>query len=103
MEATINNIFSLKKPQNGEESFSTLFQNQHIRIEGIRSERKVLGEVYNQQEDEWVLLMQGRASLKLEEKFYELKSGDHLFIPRHTPHQVISTDEDTIWLGVFSS
>jgi len=103
LDTTLNSLFSLKKPQNGEESFSILFENPHIRIEGIRSNQKMLGEIYDQQEDEWVLLVKGQASLRIKENLYELQSGDFLFIPKHTPHQVVSTDEDTLWLGVFSS
>lgn len=103
MESTLNNLFSLKKPQEGDESFATLFENPHIRIEGIRSNQKMLGQIYDQQEDEWVLLVRGKASLKIIDTFYDLKSGDFLLIPKRTPHQVVSTDEDTIWLGIFAS
>lgn len=103
MDLNTGSIYAIKHPAQGEENFLTLFQNGSIRIEGIRSHHKTLGQIYNQNEDEWVLLVQGKGVLKIQETLLELKSGDYIYIPRHTPHQVVSTDEDTVWIGIFSS
>jgi cupin 2 domain-containing protein len=99
----INNLYSKENPGENSEIFSTLFQNDVLKIESIRSWLKVPGEMYNQTQDEWVLLLSGEAHIQIETDEITLKSGDYLFIPKHTPHQVLSTSENALWLGIFSS
>ena len=63
------------------------------------------GQWYDQAEDEWVLLVQGRAGLRVEGADAErvLEPGDWLLIPAHVRHRVEWTagDVPTIWLCVF--
>lgn len=58
---------------------------------------------YDQDEDEWVLLVQGGATLELAapEERVELGPGDYLFIPAHRRHRVERTQPRTVWLAVF--
>src|SRR6478736_6690461 len=62
---------------------------------------------YDQDEHEWVLLVQGAARLALihegSEQTAELRPGDFVHIPAHQRHRVAWTtpDELTIWLAVF--
>jgi len=58
---------------------------------------------YDQEQHEWVLLVQGAARLQLEDNGIELRPGDFVNIPAHTRHRVqwTSPDEPTIWLAVF--
>lgn len=99
----IQNLYLKEEPQKNSEIFSILFQNNSLKIESIRSWLKEPGEIYNQEEDEWVLLIQGKAKLKIEDQIFELSSGDYCFISKHTPHQVLSTSKNALWLGIFSS
>jgi len=99
----INNLYTSLEPNENSEVFSTLFQNNSLKIESIRSWLKTPGELYNQEKDEWVLLLVGEARMTLKDIEVNLQAGDYCFIPRHTPHRVLSTSKDALWLGVFSS
>jgi cupin 2 domain-containing protein len=99
----INNLYEEKFPNENREVFSTLFQNESIKIESIRSWLKTPGEVYNQDQDEWVILLEGEAKLEIDNIMVNLQRGDYLFIPKHTLHRVHSTAKNTLWIGVFSS
>ena len=55
-----------------------------------------------QDDDEFVVLLQGQAKVVFqenadgEESVQELKSGDYLFIPKGTRHRVIETSKDPL-------
>lgn len=59
---------------------------------------------YDQEEDEWVLLVSGRAALEIEGRAGELElaPGDWLHLPAHRRHRVTWThpEEPTVWLAV---
>lgn len=99
----INNLYETADPHENSERFSTLFQNHSIKIETIRSWLKTPGEFYDQNEDEWVLLISGEARLELDTVERTLKAGDYCLIPKHTRHRVLSTSKNALWLGIFSS
>lgn len=60
---------------------------------------------YDQDEDEWVAVLAGKARLLFEgeERPREMGPGDFVDIPAHVRHRVEWTtpDEPTIWLAVF--
>jgi cupin 2 domain-containing protein len=100
------NIFAdIPKPLPAE-LFETLLQTQSVRIERIVSKGHVTPEDawYDQNWDEWVLLIQGAAALLFEDnaETLELRGGDYVFIPAHRRHRVVWTDprRETIWLAV---
>lgn len=99
----LNNLYRPEEPALNSEIFSTLFQNDSLKIESIRSWLATPGEMYYQDKDEWVLLLSGEARLEIEGREVSLRRGDYLFIPKHTSHRVLSTSKDAFWLGVFSS
>ncbi len=88
------------------ELFETLADSGTLRIERIVSQGHTTppGEWYDQEWDEWVLLLSGGATLRFEdqEAVILLTPGDHLLIPAHRRHRVEMTDEgeNTIWLAV---
>lgn len=59
---------------------------------------------YDQDQDEWVLLLRGRARLEIEgiREPVVLNPGDYINLPAHTRHRVAWTtpDEPTIWLTI---
>ena len=57
---------------------------------------------YDQEEDEFVLLLQGEAELEFESETIHLKKGDCLTIKAHQRHRVKWTtpNQSTIWLTV---
>ena len=88
-----------------EELTEVLAQGANVRIERIVSDGQTSPEDvwYDQDQNEWVLLVAGSATLEFEDSTLELKSGDHILIPSHRRHRIESTSsvEKTIWLAVF--
>jgi len=58
---------------------------------------------YDQDEHEWVMVLQGAARLQLEDRTIDLGHGDYINLPAHTKHRVqwTTTDQPTIWLAIF--
>jgi cupin 2 domain-containing protein len=58
---------------------------------------------YDQDQHEWVLLVQGQAIVQFEHERVHLRPGQHINIPAHVKHRVEWTppDEDTVWLALF--
>ncbi len=85
----------------------SLVQSQHVKIERIVSlgQRSAPGFWYDQAQNEWVLLVQGEATLRFEreDKLVHLTAGMYVNIAAHERHRVEWTkeDEETIWLAVF--
>ena len=88
-----------------EELVEVLAQGSHVRIERIVSDGHTSpdGFWYDQDENEWVVLLAGSAMLEFEDRTLEMMPGDHVLIPAHEKHRVASTSkiEKTIWLAVF--
>jgi cupin 2 domain-containing protein len=88
-----------------EEHTMKLLETETLRLERIvsRGHSNPEGFWYDQDHDEWVLLLSGRAVLRFEEQPepVHLERGDHLFIPAHCRHRVEWTDprSDTVWLA----
>jgi cupin 2 domain-containing protein len=63
------------------------------------------GEWYDQDRDEWVVVLRGRARLRIEGEPEDraLAPGDHLLLRAHVRHRVEWTDPDepTVWLALF--
>jgi len=59
---------------------------------------------YDQENNEFVILLKGKAGLRIkdQDKILEMTSGDYIDIPAHTLHRIewTSSNEDTIWLSV---
>ena len=99
----VKNLFANLSNSKRSEEFMTLFENAGVKIERIVSHAQPspAGFWYDQEEDEWVVVLRGTAILEFAagEKV-QLKEGDYLTIPRHVQHRVARTSEDTIWLAV---
>ena len=99
------NLFSYIPPDLTDELVEILLQTDSVRIERIVSQGNASPEGfwYDQDQNEWVLLVAGSAVLEFEGNAVELLPGDHLLIPAHQRHRVKSTSltEKTIWLAVF--
>ena len=93
------NLFDYEIPKRGE-LFTTLLAHKNIKINRIVSAAEVKSDIYLQEEDEWVLLLEGEAVLLIKEEEHTLNKGESLLIPAHTPHRVLHTTEGTLWLTV---
>jgi cupin 2 domain-containing protein len=102
----IKNIFSELPDVIKDEVFETLIEKHDIRIERIISNGQPSPEGfwYDQDIDEWVILLSGSAALLFEENTEEkiLLPGDFVFIPAHLKHRVnrTSKEQKTIWLSI---
>lgn len=87
------------------ELVTTLLEARSVRIERIVSHgHKSADEFwYDQQQNEWVVVLQGAARLRFENEAFEMNVGDCVNIPAHSKHRVEWTtpDEPTIWLAVY--
>jgi len=84
----------------GGERFDRLGAVGGVRIERIVSSDRPEDGIYDQAHDEWVLLVRGEATLEIAGVSATLHEGEYLFIPRHTPHRVLTTRAGSIWLAL---
>jgi cupin 2 domain-containing protein len=96
------NLFSGQTcPQTGE-LFGELLRCRNVSIERILSSDAPNPVRYDQVQDEWVILLEGRATLELAGAKLDLAPGDYVYIPAQTPHCVIATlpEPRCVWLAV---
>jgi cupin 2 domain-containing protein len=88
------------------EQIEELVRTQSARLERIvsRGHRTPDGEWYDQEWDEWVVVLAGRATLRIEGEadVIPLGAGDSLLLPAHVRHRVEWTDpaSNTVWLAL---
>lgn len=94
-------FFALPQPDKGEH-FAELARCRNVRIERILSSVAPDPVLYDQMQDEWVILLEGSATLEVAGETVPLVPGDYLFIPAHTPHRVVATvpEPRCLWLAV---
>lgn len=99
------NLFDSLPTSIPDELIQVIAGNHHVRIERIVSlgHASPDGFWYDQDENEWVIILKGAARLRFDDRLVELKTGDFVNIPAHKRHRVEWTtpDEPTIWLAVF--
>ncbi len=101
----VENIFEHIAEAGEEEQFDLLFKSPNCRIDRIVSSghSSPKGFWYDQENDEFILLVQGEAVLEFEDHKVTLKAGDYLYIPKNCKHRVEQTSINPacIWLCVF--
>jgi cupin 2 domain-containing protein len=106
MNSVKGNIFLVpKEDEKISEIFETIAKSDDICIERIITTKNFIppGDWYDQDEAEWVILIQGEAKLKFESgEIVSLLKGDFIIIPAHKKHRVemASNDPGCIWLAV---
>ncbi|KAA5602382.1 cupin domain-containing protein [Blastochloris sulfoviridis] len=101
------NLFAALPAAGPDEVIETLVARGGVRIERIVSTGQASppGFWYDQDEDEFVVLLAGAATLRFEDgRELALRPGDFVDIPAHCRHRVDATQAEppTIWLAVFS-
>jgi cupin 2 domain-containing protein len=100
------NIFDLPLSlTTNRELFESIISNDNLLIERIISTGQTTapGTWYAQEKDEWVIILQGEASLAYADgSQIKLITGDYLFIPAHQKHRVdyTSINPPCIWLAI---
>jgi cupin 2 domain-containing protein len=101
------NLFANLPVTMPEELCQTLLEVSSVRIERIVStgQASPADFWYDQQENEWVVVLQGEAKLLFagDQEPIHLRSGDTVNIPAHCKHRVVWTvpERPTVWLAVF--
>jgi len=102
----IKNLFDNIPENLGDEVFETLLETSGLKLERIisKAHKTPQGQWYDQQQDEWVILLQGNAGILIEgdKQACKLLPGDYLLLPAHKKHRVEWTadDTETIWLAL---
>lgn len=98
------NIFEDLQYSPREEKIDEIFQisNKKFRVERILSSSQISQDWYDQEEEEYIILLEGKASILYEtgEEVW-LESGDSLFLPAHKKHKVSFTSDRCLWLCIF--
>jgi len=101
-----SNIYSNIPEELPNELFEKIIYNSSFRLERIISKghSTAKGRWYDQEKDEWVILLKGSAGIAIEgeAKTVVLKPGDYIHLPSHLKHRVEWTDPatETIWLAL---
>lgn len=93
------NLFDNIKFSDIEEVEEGIFENDKVRVLRTMSLNQVT-DFMVQYEDEFVILMDGFASIEIESEVVRMKKGDFLFIPKGLRHRVIDQDK-AIWFCAF--
>jgi len=99
------NIYELSQEVYQLEKFEQIVSGKNIQIERIISTGQTTpsGQWYDQELDEWVILLQGEAELSYaDDTRIRLNAGDYLLISAHKKHRVeyTSMEPSCIWLAV---
>jgi cupin 2 domain-containing protein len=69
-------------------------------VEQILSGRLDAPAEYLQEQDEWVLVLAGAATLEMDGEPVELAAREWVLLPSGLPHRVVRTEPGTEWLAV---
>ncbi len=100
------NLFTAADKPGSNEVFEELLSGGKFRLERIVStgQSTPLDDWYDQEDDEWVVLLAGAARLRFEGQAneIELRPGDYINIPAHCRHRVEWTDpaQSSVWLAL---
>ncbi len=103
------NIFSNIPEVLPQEDFSSIVASKDLRLDRIvsRGHSTPEDQWYDQEQDEWVIVLKGKAVIRFECPAITMTMGpgDYVFIPAHKRHRVewTSEEEDTVWLALHFS
>jgi len=104
--AKVTNILGNIPENLPEELIEIIAESRKVRVERIvsRGHASPSGYWYDQENNEFVLLIKGKAGLVVEgrKEPIVMRAGDYINIPAHFKHRVewTDTDQDTIWLAI---
>jgi cupin 2 domain-containing protein len=105
LRAAFGTLFGAPPETGTEELVTTLKETADTRLVRIVSTGQATqeGVWYDQDDNEWVVVLQGRAGLRIdgEDSVRVLSAGDYVDIPARLRHRVEWTDADepTVWLA----
>ena len=102
----MSNIYEQIPEELLNELFEEIARGSSFKLERIISKGHSTpeGEWYDQDENEWVILLKGSAGILIEgeAEAVTLRPGDHYYIPAHLRHRVEWTDTktETVWIAL---
>lgn len=101
----VKNIYSPPSISDEQEISEDLINTRNLKIERTVTIKPFFepGHWYEQKADEWVILLQGKATLEIENYgLYSMSGGDYIFLPAYQKHRIFATrpGEDCFWLAV---
>lgn len=102
----IENIYKYLPDSLQNELFQLLANSEQVKIERIVSNGHAssIDDWYDQDKNEWVILLSGSAGLQIEgeKDIIHLLPGDYILLPAHLKHRVEYTDSNcvSIWLAI---
>lgn len=105
MKIVSKNIYKNLPGNLHNEIFQVITENSNVKIEKIISngQSSPPNFWYNQELNEFVILLKGSAELLFEnDEYVKMIPGDYIIIPSHKKHRVERTSEteETIWLAI---
>ena len=82
------------------EHVERLLADRGVTVEHILSGELELPVEYFQDDDEWVTVVEGEATLDVDGETIEMTAGAWVFLPRRTPHRLLEVRPGTRWLAV---
>jgi cupin 2 domain-containing protein len=99
-----DNLFTQIPVTFSDEIVNVLIAHENLRIERIVSHGQSSPPDfwYDQAQHEFVVLLEGAATIRFGDAVIDLKPGDYINIPAHKRHRVDWTmpEEQTIWLAI---
>lgn len=74
-----------------------------VRVEQILTGRLDAPLDFDQDHDEWVVVLAGGATLDVSGRSLELTAGDWVLLRARVPHRLVSAEPGTSWLAVHSA
>lgn len=99
----VNNIYANLPAVLENEDEAVILEQNNSRLVRILS-RGHTSQIYDQAEDEWVLVLEGEAELSFPQennRILKLKKGDYLYLAAGRQHQVVKTSDPCLWLCLF--
>jgi hypothetical protein len=93
------NLLDNLKFSKEEEVEEKVYEDEKVRVLRTMSLDQVT-DFMIQDEDEFVVLMEGKASIETDREVIEMKKGDFLFIEKGLRHRVIGQDK-AVWFCLF--
>lgn len=93
------NLLSNLKFSKKEEVEEIVYEDEKVRVLRTMSLDQMTGWMV-QDEDEFVVLMEGKASIETDREVMEMKKGDFLFVEKGLRHRVIDQDR-ALWFCAF--
>ena len=90
---------STAAPQHGEDTIA-LARAASFTVEQILSGELSAPQDYEQDHDEWVVVLEGGAVLEVGGVARDLGPGDWVMLPARAPHRLVRTQPGTSWLAV---